>query len=269
MEQEQLDAMSTEELQTLVDQEGATEQVQTEQEAPEQVEQATSEPPKDEIPAWYRKEQENLKRELGSLRSLQSLGDKLPKLIEEKLSAALSKLQQNPQDTEAQAQLQAQQDQLAKYVREQARAEFGEAGKEYIKLLDELKEQKQDFSHRQSSLELVKDVIPEEADKAWNDVFEQSYKDIEAGKPGALERQERLEKDPAFVALAMIQAQRNKVSSQAQQVTDAKRATAKQAAQTIKPGVPKAGVKSVAEMSEAELDSMSVADLEAAIPEQG
>jgi hypothetical protein len=287
MTQDQLDGMSVEQLEAHVAQEGALEapqqtengQAEATSQAAEatQGENQTTETPKaDEPPAWFKQYAENTKRELGSLRSLQSLADKLPKMVEQQLEKRLSALQQaqqnanlSPEDREAQAQLQTQQQQLARFVREQARAEFGEVGKDYIALLDQLKEQQQDQGHKNNALELVKEAIPENADKAWNDVFQKSYEDIVAGKPGAIERQERLEKDPAFVALAMIQAQRSKVQTQATQVTQNRATQAKAAAQGLTvTGSAKAAAKPVAEMSQAELDKMDIAELEAAIPEQ-
>lgn len=286
--QEQLDGMDEGQLSAIVDQEGVTtapeqtgngtaEATATPETATQTQDTATETPKADEPPAWFKQFAENNKRELGSLRSLQGLADKLPRLVEQQLEkrlAALQQAQQNanlsPEDRDAQAQLQTQQEQLDRYIEQKARGVFQEAGKGYIELLDQLQEQRQDLSHRQSALDLVKDVIPEKSDEAWNAVFEQSFKDIQAGKPGALERQERLEKDAAFVALTMIQHQRSQVQTQAANVTQQRASAAKQAAQSpTVTGSSKAGTKPVNEMTEAELDKLSIAELEAALPESG
>lgn len=279
--QEQLDSMSVEQLEAQVAQEGAFEAPQSGENAGGEATssggeatQAQNEAPKqEEVPKYFREFSENMKRELGSYRGQQSNLDKMARRMEQ-LENALRQAQNNqnltPEDRETQAQLQTQQEQLARFVREQARAEFGEAGKEYITLLDQIKEQRQDEGHKSSSLDLVREAIPEGADKAWNSVFEQSYKDIMEGKPGALERQARLEKDPAYVALAMIQAQRSKVQTQASQVTQNRQAQAQKAAQSVTvTGAPKAGSKPLNEMSDAELDKLSIAELEAGLPESG
>lgn len=286
--QDQLDSMSEAELTAIVDREGVTtapeqtgngeaEATAGTAEATQSPESTTETPKADEPPAWFKTFAENNKRELGSLRSLQSLGDKIPKLIEQQLEkrlAALQQAQQNanlsPEDREAQAQLQTQQEYWAKMAREQARVEFQELGGPYIELLNQLKEQKADLSHKESSLELVKDVIPEKADEAWNALFEQCEKDIRADKPGALERFSRLEKDPAYVAIELIKLQRSQVQTQAANVTNQRQNAAKQAAQSPSvTGSPKAASKPVNEMTEAELDKLSIAELEAALPESG
>ena len=275
MEQEQLDAMSIDELEKQVDLEegavGAPEGGEVEPKATP-VEPAKEEGP----PKWFldaeAKRDENLKRELGSLRQLASLGDKLPKMVQAEVDRRIAAAQQqqlSPEDQQSQAQLQTQQEILKNYVRGESRAEFLEAAKDYLPILQQLQEQNQDFSHRNSVLDLVKEVIPEGADKTWNELFEQSYKDIVAGKPGAVERQDRLEKDPAYVALAMIQMNRGKVQTQAADVTNQVKNSARQAAQTVKPGgVPATGKKNVADMSKDELGKLSIDELEAAIPEQ-
>ncbi len=280
MTEDQLESMPMDQLEAHVAQEGAIEAPQSAESGSAEAtssptatpEAATVPQSPDEPPKWFQEYASNMKRELGSFRGLQSGYDKVQKKLEQ-TEAYLRQLQNqqnlSPEDREAQTQLQTQQEQLARFVREQARAEFGEVGKDYIALLDQLKEQQQDQGHKSNALELVREAIPEKSDEAWNSVFEQSYKDIQAGKPGAIERQERLEKDAAYVALAMIQAQRSKVQTQATQVTQNRQTQAKAAAQGLTvTGSTKAGSKPLAEMSEAEMDKLSIAELEAGIPEQ-
>jgi hypothetical protein len=280
MTQDQLDNMSVEDLEQHVAQEGAFEAPGTAENGQAEATSGTAEATKpvestqkvEEPPKWFQEYAQNMKRELGSFRSQQGNYDKLQKKLEQ-TENYLRQLQNqqnlSPEDRQAQAQLQTQQEQLAAFVRAQARAEFGEVGKDYIQFLDKLKEQQQDLSHRDTTLGLVREVMPEGAEDAWQEVFKQSLADIEAEKPGAIERQMRLEKDPAYVALAMIQAQRGKVQTQAAQVTQNRQAQAKQAAQGLSVmGSPKAGSKALNNMSDAELDKLSIAELEAGIPEQ-
>lgn len=279
--QAELDSLSVEQLEQRVSQEEGAAPLQqgeatakNQGEAVGQAEQVEA-PKADAEPVWFTKYKADQKRETESLRSLASMRDKLPQLIQEQVEKRLQALrtaQQNqnlsPEERENQAQLQAQQEQWEKFVREKAKAEFGEAAKEYLPLLQEIKEQRAQVALQNSTFDLVKDVIPENGREVWEKVFEGVAKDIEAGKPGAVERFERLSQNPAEIALAMISAQRAEVQGKAQQVTNQRQNQAQQAAQGVKTSASAVqGKKSVSEMSQAELDSLSVADLEAAIPE--
>lgn len=225
-------------------------------------------------PAWFTKFKEDYRREQGSLRSLQGMSDKIPALIKQELA----KLQQaqrtanlSPEDQEAQAQLQTQQDALAKYVREQSRTEFQEAAKDYLPVLQELIEERKDSSYKNETLSMVKELIPEGADETWQKMWGDLAKDIEAGKPGAKERFDELSSNPHATAFAMVQVQRAQVQGQAQQVTAQRQNSARQAAQGPKSSaVQSNGKKSLAEMSPAEMQEFAEKDpaaFEAAIPE--
>ncbi len=282
--QEQLDVMPIEQLETLVSEQGHTEEAPvdgkqdtstaTTGESVGKSETETGSAPDEAPPKWFVSAQENLKRELGSLRKNQSAMDKLPQMIERQIEQRLARLQQqqnlSPEDRQNQEQLQTQQEQLDAYISKKATEVFGKEGGQYIGLLNEMKEQRQDSNHRNAVMEMASQVLPESAqsEEAWNSIFEQSYKDIMANKPGALERQERLEKDPAFVAFSMVQAQRSRVQGQAQQVTQTRTDQARAASQGVKTAtVSNAGKKPVSEMSQKELDGLSIAELEEAIPE--
>lgn len=279
-QQANLDSMSIEQLEGMVSQEEGAAPVQdgqaTTQAKGEAVgsETQTEAQKTDGPPKWFQEYAENMKRELGSFRSLASLKDQLPKLVQEQVNqrmAALQKAQNNanlsPEDQQAQAQLQTQQEALQNFVKEQAQAVFGEAAKDYLPLLSELQEQRQQTGLQNATFELTKDLIPEGGKEVWESVFEKVAKDIEAGVPGAVERFDRLSSNPSEIALAMIQAQRQQVQGQAQKVTQQRQQSAQQAAQGVKTGAVKAeGKKSVAEMSQSELDGLSIAELEAAIP---
>lgn len=278
--QAELDGMSVEQLEARVSQEeGSAPPPQGEATGQAQGEIKTeAKPQADAEPAWFTKYKEDNKRELGSLRSLQGLSDKLPALIEKQLSQKLAALQQaqnranlSPEDQQAQDQLQTQQEALQRFVDARAdaraKAQLDAIAGDYLPMLNELKEQKQQGALQDATFGLVKELIPEGAKEVWEQVFEQVAKDIEAGKPGSIERFDKLSSNPSEIALAMIQAQRGQVQQQAQQVTQKRQNMAQQAAQSVKSGAVKAeGKKSVAEMSQAELDQMSVADLEAALP---
>ena len=214
--------------------------------------------------------------------SLAGMRDKLPQMVQEQVEARLKALQtaqQNanlsPEDREAQAQLQAQQEQWSKFVDgradARAKAQLEALAGDYLPLLNELKEQKQQATLQNATLDLVKDVIPENGRDVWEKVFEGVAKDIEAGKPGSVERFERLSQNPAEIALAMISIQRAEVQGKAQQVTQTRQNLAQQAAQGVKTSaVQSSGKKSLAEMSPAELDAeydKNPAAFEAAIPE--
>jgi hypothetical protein len=278
--QSELDSMSIADLEAKVSQEeGAAPPAQVEATAQTQGESVGSveqkeAPNADAEPAWFTKYKEDNKRELGSLRSLASLRDQIPQIIQKEVNQRLASLQQaqtnanlSPEDQQAQAQLQAQQQEWAKFVREQAKAEFGEAAKDYIPLLQELQEQRQQQGLQNNTFELVKEFIPENPRDVWEKVFEGVAKDIEAGKPGAVERFDKLSNSPEAIALAMVQLQRGQVTQQANKVTQQRTDQARQAAQGVKTSAVQAGgKKAVTEMSQAELDSMSVEELEAAIP---
>lgn len=235
-------------------------------------------PEADAPPKWFTQYAENMKRELGSLRSLQGLSDKLPKLVEQQLNQRLQAMQQaqrnanlSPEDQEAQAQLQTQQDNFAKYVREQSRTEFQEAAKDYLPVLQELIEERKDSSYKNQTLSMIKEIIPEGADETWQKMWGDLAKDIDAGKEGAKERFDELSASPHATALAMIQVQRAQVQGQAQQVTTQRQNSARQAAQGPKSSaVQSSGKKSLAEMSPAEMQEFAEKDpaaFEAAIPE--
>lgn len=279
---EQAEGMSIEQLEQHVAQEGVLEAPQGEAtgaEATSNNGEATgtaTEVKEEAPPAWFQKYSDNMKRELGSLRSLQGLGDKLPQMVEKQLEARLAKLaqaQQNanlsPEDQQAQVQLQTQQEALDKYVQDMADKRFQEAAKDYIPVLNELIEGRKNVELKNQTLGMVKDLIPEGASEIWEETFEQIAKDIEAEKPGALERYESMVSNPGNIALAMIQAQRSKVQSQVGQVEANRSNQARQAAQGPQSSVTKSqGKKAVAEMSQVELDKLSTAELEAGIPEQ-
>lgn len=278
--QAELDSMPMDQLEQLVaSEEGAAPAEPGQATAKPQGESVGSEtkteaPKADAEPAWFTKYKEDQKRELGSLRSLASLKDQLPSIIQKQVEqrlAALKSAEQNanlsPEDQQAQAQLQTQQEAWAKFVREQAKAEFGEVAKDYIPLLQELQEQKQQVSLQNNTFELVKEFIPENPREVWEKVFEGVAKDIEDGKPGAIERFDKLSNSPEAIALAMVQLQRGQVTQQANQVTKQRAEQGRQAAQGVRTSAVQAGgKKSVTEMSQAELDAMSVEELEAAIP---
>ncbi len=283
--QEQLDAMPMDQLEALVNSEGpapqgeATGTQQAQGESTGQAEPTEQKAPVDETPAWFKAFDTNLKRELGSFRGLQGQFDKLPGMVQQQIQQQLAKLQQaqqnanlSPEDRDAQAQLQAQQDTWSKFVQdkadERAKAVFGESAKPYIDYLNKQMEREADNAFKSQTLDQIKEMIPEGAEQTWEELFKGVHDDIVAGKPGAIERFDRLANNKDATALAMIQLQRSKVSSQAQQVTQNRSNLAKQAAQSPKgAAVTSQGKRNVAEMDQSDLDKLSIAELEAAIPE--
>lgn len=283
--QAELDSMSVEQLEQRVSQEeGAAPPPQGEAtgqpQGEIQTQQAQKETPKEDgPPKWFQDYAENMKRELGSFRSLASLKDQLPKLVQQEAQrqlAALQQAQQNanlsPEDQQAQAQLQAQQKEWEKFVDTRsdarAKAQLEALAGDYLPLLNELKEQKQQERLQSSTFDLIKEIVPEGHKEAWEEVFEGVAKDIEAGKAGAIEKFDRLAANPSEIALEIIRLQRSKVQGQAQQVTQQRAQAGKQAAQSVKStAVQAGGKKSITEMTQAELDAMPIAELEAAIPE--
>lgn len=246
--------------------------------------QQTQAPQEEAPPKWFQdyvsKSEQNLKRELGSLRSLQGMGDKLPQLVQQQITAQLAQIRQaqqtanlSPEDQQAQAQLQTQQDQLAKYIRDQSRQEFGEAAKTYIPVLDKLIEREQRENLETASFNLVEGLIPDKAaqKEAWDEVFKQSYEDLVANKPGSVETQQRLENDPAFLAIRLAQVQRGKVQAQSNQVIQQRTNAGRQAAQGPRnTGTAQGGKKSIADMTPAEMQAYADKDpaaFEAEIPE--
>ena len=284
-QQANLDSMTIEQLEAQVSQEeGAAPQQQGEATGQPQGEAVgqttqTEQPKVDAEPAWFTKFKEDNKRELASYRSLMGMDQKIPRLIEAQVAQRLQALQQaqqtanlSPEDQQAQAQLQAQQQEWQRFVDARAdartKAQIDALAGEYGPILTELKEQRQQAQLQNATFDLVKDVIPENGREVWEKVFEGVAKDIEAGKPGAIERFDRLAANPAEIALEMIRTQRAEVQGKAQQVTQTRQNQAQQAAQGVRTSaVQSSGKKSVAEMSQAELDKLSVAELEAALPE--
>jgi hypothetical protein len=284
-QQANLDGMEIHELEALVaSEEGAAPGVEgqaTAQPQGESVGKTENEAPKaDEPPKYFKDFAEQIKRELGSYRSLTSLKDQIPQMVQKEAQRQLAALKQaernanlSPEDQEAQEQLQAQQEEWQKFVDERAdaraKAQLDALAGEYGPILTELKEQRADARLKDAVSSLVKDVVPDFNDEKFASLFEGLAEKIEAGDQAALQRFERLTTQPEYAALELIKAQRGKVQQQAEQVNSQRDKMARAAAQTPKGSVTNAnqGKKSVAEMNQAELDKLSIAELEAALPE--
>lgn len=285
------ESMSVEQLEKVVPEQGAAPQDDKAAPVAENAERSTE--VKAETPAQAQaafdaqkahedllKRLENLQREQGRSRELQSRLDKLPTLIEQ----ALAKRQQqealaNMSDTDKalyQQQLQGRQ-QEAQQLEQQLEAILSSKYGDKIALIEQFQAQQADNAKREEFMTSVVETAGEdyaklkpEMDKIWADVTKGLSSPDEATREAALARFDKLEASPAALVLEASRSYTKSATTQAQALNATRANAGKAASQSVASTATKVeGRKSLKEMTQAELDALPADDLEKRLAEEG
>lgn len=207
---------------------------------------------------------ENMSRELGQFRKAQSMLDRLPNMIDDRLTKWQKAQQLNSLPPEQQAQQRQYEEQeaaLAKFARERAREEFRELSKDYLPVIENMQKREQQQAFYAEFQELAGEQA-QELEEAAKSVFSQINKDLDSGNEikveAALKFMERAKVGgPEFV---IFHAQRELAKQQkanADGVVQSRVQNGKLAAQQPKgKGQASGAKKSMAAMSTPELEAL-------------
>lgn len=280
------ESMSVEELEKVVATENAAPAVEQAPAKPEVETPAPEAKPAETQPEFdARKEIENLRRELGRYRSMQSKVDGLEKTVEQRVQEALAKRVQEQQrqsqleqlTPEQREQYQAQQsyqEQLRKVASEEARKFVEqEYGSKYGPILQRLESEQQDAAFQSTIAEIAGEEYPG-LQTHIADIWKGIEKELGSADPDvrdrALERFDAMQAQPARVVLEAKRIAEKQAAQQVKTFTDGRSQAAKAAAQTPAGSpAPAQSKKSVKEMSQAELDALPTAELEKRMKAEG
>lgn len=210
----------------------------------------------------------NTKRELGSFRSLASLKDQLPALIQQQLramQAAQTQQQLSPEDQQAQQNAKQQE----AYLRQMIQGVLGDVAKPQMELLNQLQEERSDSKYMSDVFGMVEGKIPD-AKNIWQDIWKENAEKIEAGDQSAIAWHERALKEPSLIAYEMLTRHSAKVQSKGQEFQAQRSQASSQAAQAVKQGGLKVSTKkALSDMSQDELDALSTDELKRRTQEEG
>lgn len=126
---------------------------------------------------------ENMNRELGQFRKAQSMLDRLPNMIDDRLTKWQKAQQLNslpPEQQEQQRQYEQQESALRKVIREEARKDFLEASKDYLPVIEKWQQREQQQVFYSEFRELAGEQA-EELEKASQEVFNRINRDFDSG----------------------------------------------------------------------------------------
>jgi hypothetical protein len=207
----------------------------------------------DEIPAWFKTYETNMKRELGSYRGVMSEVQKLKQMLE----ASQQQQQLNPEDQQVQAEQAALQKRIQEIAIQGVMEKFGPQAE----LLQRLEQQEQDTKYMGDVFSLVSDKVPN-AKEAWDSIWKENAEKIEAGDESAIAWQDRALKEPAFLALEILNRKSEEISTKNNAFIQGRKDAGAKAAQVVKQGaVQVQAKKALNEMSQEELDAMPTDEL--------
>lgn len=149
---------------------------------------------------------EAMQKELGQYRKLQSMNDRLPSLIDKRLTEWQKAQQLNqlpPEERQQREQFEQQEKALAEFSKKQALEAFKEAAKDYLPVIESWKKTQEQQAFFSEFRELAGEQA-EELEEAGKSVFAQISKDLDSGDEfkieAAIKFMEKAEKGgPEFV----------------------------------------------------------------------
>ena len=131
----------------------------------------------------FQQQLENINRELGQFRKVQSLLDRLPQTIDDRLTKwqKLQQLNQLPPEEREQARQYEQQEKaLRDFTRREAQEAFKEAAKDYIPVIEKMQQREQNQVFFSAFSELAGEQAAE-LEKAGTSMFQRISKDLDSG----------------------------------------------------------------------------------------
>lgn len=221
---------------------------------------------------------DEMQREMGRSRGLQSRLDGLDSSVAKAVQKALEDQERKryesnlpPEQREANQQAATRRQALEQYVREQSVAGLREQFGDRLDFLDQAMQERADQKMLGDVAQMAEDIMPG-LSQGVADLFQKNYADLNSKDPNvvrqALEWNER-SSDPTFVVLQLVKAQRSKASDGAAQYATRKGAEVRSASAGMRSTASgTAGAKSLDKYSSQELENMSMEQLEKLIPER-
>lgn len=219
---------------------------------------------------------DEMHREMGRFRGLQSNIDKLDQRVEERIARILQEREQRayqnslpPEEREQAAEAQRREMYLRDMVRRESLNALQQTHPEYFQYIERAMEQEKDQQHLGTIAQMAEQMAPGSS-QGIAQLFQKNLQELNSSDPSvvqrALEWNEKATTSPEFVVLELVRQKSQQVQQGAAQYSNAKEVEATKA--TIRPqgGAPAAGRKPVGEMSEAELEAMPLEQLEKMLP---
>jgi hypothetical protein len=221
---------------------------------------------------------EEMHREQGRFRGLQSRLDGLDGSVEKAVARALEARERrnyenslSPEERSASQQAEQRQNQFRDLVRQQAVEAMREQFPEQFDFIDRSMQERADQSFLGEVSTMAEGVMPG-LSQGIAGMFQKNYEELNSQDPAtvrqALEWNER-SKNPSFLVLELIKAQSSKAKAGAQSFQQTKTREAASASAGIRSAsASAAGAKSLGQHTQSELENMSLEQLEKLIPER-